>query len=104
MVLLPIKSDISFIVSCASCVNTILKAVVDINVLYIQKSTSTSDFNIKELRSSKLTIYLSSNMKDSERVQPITRLFIELAAVELCLATGWRFSAVFSRFTGFLHH
>jgi type IV secretory pathway TraG/TraD family ATPase VirD4 len=37
-----------------------------------------SDFNIKELRSSKLTIYLSSNMKDSERVQPITRLFIEL--------------------------
>jgi type IV secretory pathway TraG/TraD family ATPase VirD4 len=44
----------------------------------MQKSTSTSDFNIKELRSSKLTIYLSSNMKDSERVQPIMQLIINI--------------------------
>ena len=67
----------------SSVVSTTKTALEVFNDPYIQKSTSTSDFNIKELRSSKLTIYLSSNMKDSERVQPITRLFIELAAVEL---------------------
>jgi type IV secretion system protein VirD4 len=67
----------------SSVVSTTKTALEVFNNPYIQKSTSTSDFNIKELRSSKLTIYLSSNMKDSEWVQPITRLFIELAAVEL---------------------
>ncbi|TEU19174.1 MAG: type IV secretory system conjugative DNA transfer family protein, partial [Gammaproteobacteria bacterium] len=66
-----------------SVVSTTKTALEVFNDPYIQKSMATSDFNIRELRESKLTIYLSSNMKDSERVQPITRLFIELATVEL---------------------
>jgi type IV secretion system protein VirD4 len=66
-----------------SVVSTTKTALEVFNDPYIQQSMATSDFNIRELRESKLTIYLSSNMKDSERVQPITRLFIELATVEL---------------------
>lgn len=66
-----------------SVVSTTKTALEVFNDPYIQKSMATSDFNIRELRESKLTIYLSSNMRDSERVQPITRLFIELATVEL---------------------
>lgn len=45
---------------------------------FIEKNTSSSDFNIQELRDSKLSIYLCTNTEDFERVQPITRLFIEL--------------------------
>jgi type IV secretion system protein VirD4 len=66
-----------------SVVSTTKTALEVFNDPYIQQSMATSDFNIRDLRESKLTIYLSSNMKDSERVQPITRLFIELATVEL---------------------
>jgi type IV secretion system protein VirD4 len=43
----------------SSVVSTTKTALEVFNNPYIQKSTSTSDFNIKELRSSKLTIYLS---------------------------------------------
>jgi type IV secretory pathway TraG/TraD family ATPase VirD4 len=49
----------------SSVVSTTKTALEVFNDPYIQKSTSTSDFNIKELRSSKLTIYLSSNMSAS---------------------------------------
>lgn len=66
-----------------SVVSTTKKALEIFNDPYIRKNMATSDFKIKELRQSKLTIYLCSNMKDAERIQPITRLFIELATVEL---------------------
>lgn len=45
---------------------------------YISKNTNGSDFNVQELRDSKLSIYLCTSTDDFERVQPITRLFIEL--------------------------
>ena len=50
---------------------------------FIEKNTSSSDFKIQELRDSKLSIYLCTNTEDFERVQAITRLFIELATNRL---------------------
>jgi type IV secretory pathway TraG/TraD family ATPase VirD4 len=57
---------------------------VDKIAFLIEKNVSSSpSLTLPRIATSAKKIYLSSNMKDSERVQPITRLFIELAAVEL---------------------
>lgn len=49
----------------------------------VRENLSKSDFSITDLRNNKITIYLCTSTDDFERVQPITRLFIELAANQL---------------------
>lgn len=46
---------------------------------FIEKNTNSSDFNLQELRDAKLSIYLCTSTDDFERVQPITKLFVEIA-------------------------
>ena len=67
----------------SSIITTTINALNSFDNPTVEQNTQSSDFKLSDFRKEKITLYLSSRPKDLNVVAPITKILIELFAIEI---------------------